>query len=133
MAPHVADAVGPFWEKEDIPNSSMLYMRVHRHNLGDDGIPIPGAFRDHGGGMSTDWDKYSTPQDTLNRAREPKNNAIIEMNVGDIRSIPNQTVQHCPCPENRAHTNVIGNKHTDPEVRIKFGRLYRMVIPCSVH
>jgi hypothetical protein len=69
MAPYVADAIGHSWEKEDIPNSSMLYMRVHWRYLSEDGTPEVGAFRDHGGSMSTDWDKYSTPQDTLNRTR----------------------------------------------------------------
>jgi hypothetical protein len=104
-------------------------MRVHWRNLGDDGTPNVGAFRDHCGGMSTDWNKYSSAQETLNRARVPGHNAIIEMNVEDVRSIPHQSVQHSPCPENRAHTNVIGDKRGDPEVRIKFQRNCRLVIP----
>jgi hypothetical protein len=131
MAPDVADAIESFWEKEEIPNHSMLYMRVHWRDLGDDGSPHVGAFRDHCGSMSTDWDKYSTPLETLNRARVPRRNAIIEMNVEDVRSIPEQSVQHCPLPENRAHTGVIGDKHKDPEVRIKFRRICRIIIPWS--
>jgi hypothetical protein len=131
MAPHVVDAVRPSWEKEEIPNNSMLYMRVHWRYLNDDGCPEVGAFRDHCGGMSTDWDKYSTPHDTLNRGREPRYNAVIEMNVEAVRSIPNQSVQHCPFPENRAHTEVVGEKRKDPEVRIKFQRNCRVIIPWS--
>ncbi len=131
MASHVADAIEPSWEKEEIPNSSMLYMRVHWRDLGEDDTPNVGAFRDHGGSMSTDWDKYSTPQETLNRARVPRRNAVIEMNVEDVRSIPHQIVKHCPMPENRAHTGVIGDKRGDPEVRIKFRRICRIILPWS--
>jgi hypothetical protein len=132
MAPHVADAIGPSWEKEEIPNSSILYMRVHWRNLSADGTPEVGAFRDHAGSMSTDWNKYSSPQDTLNRTtREPRHNAVIEMHVEDVRLIPNQSVEHCPLPENRAHTGVIGDKHRDPEVRLKFQRICRIIIPWS--
>jgi hypothetical protein len=131
MAAHVADAIGPSWEKEEIPNSSVLYMRVHWRNLGEDGTPEVGAFRDHGRSMSTDWDKYSTPEETLERGRVLRHNAIIEMNVEDVRSIPNQSVQHCPYPENRAHTGIIGDKRRDPEVRIKFRRICRVIISWS--
>jgi hypothetical protein len=132
MAPHVADAIGHSWEKEDIPNSSILYMRVNYHYLSEDGTPEVAAFRDRGRSMSTDWDKYSTPQETLNRTtKDPRHNAVIEMNVEDVRSIPNQSVQHCPRPENRAHTGVIGDKRKDPEVRIKFRRICNVIIPWS--
>ncbi len=79
--------------------------------------------------MSTDWDKYSTAWETLGRARAPRDNAIIDMSVEDVRSIPGQTVEHCRTPENRAHTDVIGKK--DPEARIKFQRICRIVIPWS--
>jgi hypothetical protein len=54
MAPHVADAIESSWEKEEIPNSALLYMRVNWHHLGEDGTPEVGAFRDHGRSMSTD-------------------------------------------------------------------------------
>lgn len=130
MAANVADAIGPSWDKEDIPDSAMLYMRVHWRNLRDDSTPEVTAFRDHGTSMSTDWNKYSAPQETQNRTlREPRHNAVIEMSVEDVRLIPNQSVQHCPLPENRAHTGVIGRK--DAEARLKFQRICRVVIPWS--
>lgn len=56
------------WESESIPDESVLYMRVHRAMLNANGEPVLDAFRDHGGGMSTDWEKYSTPAQTRRRA-----------------------------------------------------------------
>ena len=54
------------WPVEDIPDGDKLFMRVHR-NWCPGGDLSPGVFRDHGGGMSTDWERYSTPQE----ARDP--------------------------------------------------------------
>lgn len=115
------------WSPEPIPDQNELYMRIHC-NLIRDGNPIPGAFRDHGRGMSTDWNKYSTPTDTLNRAKEPKKNGVIRLRAGDVRAIPNQVVEHSPDPltSNRAHTDVIGTK--DEEVRLKYTRIYSWVV-----
>ncbi len=131
MATHVADAIEPSWESEDIPDDDLLFMRVHRNLLSADGAPEAGAFRDHGSGMSTDWAKYSTPRDTLARANDPSANAVIAMRVADIRGIPGQIVKHTPTSKNRAHTDVIGEKKKDAEVRLKFQRLSRVVIQCS--
>jgi hypothetical protein len=129
VAADVADAIGSFWESENIPDLDLLYMRVHHFLLDKDGTPMPGAFRDHGKGMSTDWNKYSLPEDTLARAKIPSDNAVISMGVGDVRSIPGQVVLHTPCSQNRAHSDVIGDKKTNAEVRIKFTRIYKIVIP----
>jgi hypothetical protein len=41
------------WPIEEIPETDELFMRVHRTFVVN-GALIPGAFRDHGGGMSTD-------------------------------------------------------------------------------
>jgi hypothetical protein len=109
VAADVADAIGSFWESENIPDPDLLYMRVHRVLLDSDGAPMPEAFREHGNGMSTDWNKYSLPEDTLARANIPSDNAVISMRVGDVRSIPGQVVLHTPCRQNRAHSDVIGD------------------------
>ncbi len=126
MAPDVAHAVETGWAPEEIPDADHLLMRVHRVNLNEDGSLKPGAFKDHGGGMSTDWDKYSTAAATRLRAREPNANAVVSMNVGRVRAIPGQIVQHAPLPDNRAHTDVIGKK--DAEARVLFSRCCSMVI-----
>src|SRR5947208_1595655 len=129
MAPDVADAIEPKWEIEFIPDPDHLYMRVNQVHIRADGTIRPGAFQDHEGGMSTDWDKYASAEDTLKNARDPKVNAVVSMNVGEVRSIPGQSVQHMPLPENRAHTDVIGDKGgKNSEVRVKFTDICRIVI-----
>jgi hypothetical protein len=113
------------WPQEPIPDEDKLFMRVHRQWTRN-GNPIPGAFQDHGGGMSTNWAKYSTPEETLRRAPKPEENGVLKMQVGTVRAIPNQTVEHTPEITNRAHTDVFGMK--DEEVRLKFTRICKWVV-----
>ena len=127
----VADEVSVPWESEDIPNEDLLWMRVHRRSFDPEGRIMPGAFRNRPtpqDGMSTDWQKYARPEETRSRARNPKDNAVIQLVVGEVRRIPDQTVVHTPDPktQNRAHTDVFGEKH--PEARLQFSRIYKVVI-----
>jgi hypothetical protein len=119
------------WPKEDIPDTDFLYMRVHemwRRN----GSVSPGAFKNHGRGMSTDWSEYATPVETRARAKiAPEKNAVVKMNVGDVCSVPGQTVEHTPdeVNDNRAHTDVLGEK--DEEARVKLRRISTVVLSWS--
>jgi hypothetical protein len=125
-----AQMTPPQWESENIPNEDSLFFRVHRRWFESDGTIMPGAFRNQGNAMSTDWNKYSSPADTLNRARSPSDNAVVRFIVGEIRSqIPTQSVVHTPDVQrlNRAHTDVRGPKR--PEERLNFLRIYRPEIP----
>jgi hypothetical protein len=128
----VADEIGVPWESEEIPDEDLLYMRVHRAQLDSDGKPIPGAFRNHGRAMSTNWSKYSSPEETRQRARSPSENAVIQMMTGEVRAVPGQSVVHTPDlpTRNRAHTDVTGEK--TPEVRIRFSRVYQVVLALRV-
>jgi len=126
------------WPKEDIPNESSIFMRVFRTFI-TQGNVLPNAFRDQGGGMSVDWDKYATPAQTRDRARTPENNAVISLFVGAVRGIDGLAVEHEPVQENscdgrgnsvrsnRAHCEVIGEKTT--ERRVKLSRLWRWEVP----
>lgn len=126
------------WPVEFIPDADTLYMRIHRQWLKPDGSLWPVCFRnrpDDSGGMSTDWDRYSTPEETRRRARRPGDNAVIAMNVGAVRAIPAQRVRHSPIfgapdlADNRAHTDVHGSKERDPETRIRFLHVAAIVLP----
>lgn len=115
------------WEEEVIPDGDYLYMRVHKTQLDEEGEPIPGTFKNRptdSDGMSTDWDKYSTPEETRQRARVPFDNIVIRLKVGAVRTLPEQLVKHTPNRENnnRAHTDVFGRKTT--QVREKFMQIY---------
>ncbi len=125
------------WQPELIPDAAWLYLRVHKNQL-EHGEPIPGAFRNRPqstDGMSTDWEKYATPEACRKRARTPADNAVIELTVGDVRAIPWQVVEHTPMYQpdenppniNRAHTDVFGEKR-NPEIRLRYLQIYRMVI-----
>src|SRR5437867_801913 len=116
------------WPVEPIPDTDNVFMRAHQTHFRN-GELLPGVFRQHGDGMSVDWEKYARPEDTRNRAARPLENAVIVTNVGDIHDIPDLQVRHKPDHErlNRAHSNVIGlpPQYTAElvEVRIKLLRI----------
>jgi hypothetical protein len=65
------------YEIEPIPDSDLIYLRVHKSQIDPDGVVIHRAFEEHGGGMSTNWAKYATPESTRQQVvanqKEPKN------------------------------------------------------------
>lgn len=133
MDPNLASELIP-WPSEDIPDDATLYLRVHPNNLDRQGKPTAGAFRNlpdkHVDGMSTDWSKYSTPEETLRRGRDSADYSIIRLGVNHVRAIPDQVVKHTPVNEppderNRAHTEVFGPKN--PETRALYYRICRRV------
>lgn len=94
------------FEKEEIPDNDNLYYRIHNSYIREGEI-TPGVFQERGGGMSTDWSKYSTAEQSLNRAPNPKDNGIVKFVVGSVRKIE-LTVEHSPKPAHQSHTDVIG-------------------------
>jgi len=84
------------------------------------------------GGCLLYWANYSTPEETLRRARNPEKNGVLKMQVSEVRAIPNQTVVHTPEKTNRARTDVLGMK--DEEVRLKYTRICTWIIdpPCDL-
>ena len=117
------------WVVEVIPDTQRLYMRVHKMFVYQ-GDFVVGVFRDQGEGMSTEWEKYSSPEDARSRAKVPRENGVIEMIAGSVSETPGLRVQHAPDLERRVrgHTEVIGDKKTDPEVRGKLKRISRWLI-----
>ena len=113
------------WEPEEIPDAARVFMRAQK-SFFRNGQLQPGVFRDHGAGMSVDWDRYSTALEAHGRCKVPADNAIISMEVGGIRAIQQLSVNHTPLEDNRAHSHVIGEK--SPEARVLLGRLVRFEI-----
>lgn len=115
---------------ETVPDADSVFMRAHKQYLLK-GTLAHGVFKAHDGGMSVDWNKYSTPEETRFRAKKnPENNAVIEMNVGEIRSIPVLDVVHTPEMGNRAHCDVpLPSEGEDlTEVRFKLRKLAKIVL-----
>ncbi len=103
----MADGVDGPWDVEEIADEEILYRRIHTQWFVD-GELTPGAFKDYE--MSTDWKRYSSAEEARQRARNPNLNAVVSLVAGEARHYAGQLVQHAPLPENRAHTNVIGEK-----------------------
>jgi hypothetical protein len=112
----VANGVVTAWPVEEIEDGEVLYRRVHRNWFFPNGTLNPGAFRDYE--MSTDWQRYSSAEEARQRARKPNETAIVSLVVGEVRRIDGQRVQHAPVSDNRAHTNVIGDKSTKVRQRL---------------
>lgn len=89
-------------------------------------------------GLSLDWSKHSTPEETLKRLREPHltKNGIIDLNVGKLRNCIEEnnfslTIVHDPLreatktrPINRAHTLIHGiPKCNKAKIRRKISKI----------
>jgi hypothetical protein len=101
---------GP-WEVEDIPPSASLFYRVSKGWLNPtDPQLVPGVFREHGGSMSCDWDRYSTAVETRARTGCPQDFGVIRLNADAVRRIEGLSLAHDPdYPlRNRAHSSVMG-------------------------
>ena len=112
------------WPVEEIPDGDTLFMRMHKDHFRNGKIQA-GVFRAQGGGMSTDWSKYATPVQTLNRARIPEDNGVIGLPVQKVRAIPSLSVVHSPDIQtrNRAHTDVRGINENKTEARFHLRRV----------
>lgn len=109
---------------EEIPDEDKLFYRIHK-DFCRGGNLVPGAFREIRDGMSTDWEKYSTPTISICRAKKPIDNGIVSLIVKSIRNM-NLEVIHKPSAYNRAHSIVKGKERKiqdDPEVRLKLRRI----------
>jgi hypothetical protein len=117
------------WPIEVIPDDDLLYMRVHENYITHNGIE-PGTFVNRPKGspyMSVDWARYSRPEETRGRGREPSRNAVVGALAGEVRKIPEQIVEHLPIKENRSHSGVTGKK--TEKVRLELSRLFDVIIP----
>lgn len=128
------------WPIEDVPDDDLLFRHVHRTWRRKNGEIAPSAFvgrmtSPNAYELSTDWCRYSTPEDTRMRARNPMDCGVYEALVGQIRTVPGQSVVHAPVQndasmrDNRAHCDVIGPDQDDPEVKRLFSRYFAEVIP----
>lgn len=135
------------WKKEEVPDEDLLFMRVSKKLVQPNGRILPLAFKNHGDpndpskepGMSTDWQEYSTREECRQRARQfgrdPNSYEVIQLDVGKVREIPDQRVEHTPIYQppilNRAHTDVFGEK--DEEARLTLFQISRPAIPFDIN
>ena len=114
------------WPKEQIPPSDWLYKRVPKAHYSDDVLNSAATFRNtptKQDGMSVDWSRHSTPEQTLRRAvqKPVATYGVIKLQVAKVAKIPGQRIEHTPRDDNQSHADVFGDKD-DPEVKLKFLR-----------
>ncbi len=131
---------------EPIPDSDMLYLRVHKNNLdskvSDEKLKIKLiAFDPKPEGsseLSTDWSKYSSALETQNRSKTPSENGVLSFIVNEIRNVPLALeVRHDPMTlkehfrENRAHSLVLNlpPRKNDLGFRTKLRGISKWEIP----
>ncbi len=125
------------WPVEEIPDGDSVFMRAHRDYFHPDGNLLPVVFQAHGEGMSVNWDKYASTEDTRKQARkDPDANAVISMPVIGIRQIDELKVEHTPEPTNQAHSDVFGlpqksQRDRRDEMRRLLLKITTIVIPLS--
>lgn len=117
------------WEVETIPDNHFVFRRIP-DKLFKEGQISPGAFLNRGDGMSVDWQKYSTPEETRNRVSiqelDPLEFGVVKIEAVEIREIKNQILNHAPSKSNRAHSTVFGP--TNNKIRRKFQQCAIMII-----
>ncbi len=132
------------WEIETIPDSASLFRLVHVNMIKvrpESRIPSDSMFVPDSDGMSADWDKHSSPEDSLIRTgltfrpntsefKDPQKFKVFSLNVGEIRLLEDSlTVTHTPVfhgepppvgnPNNWSHSSTNHFKGDDVEVRRK--------------
>ncbi len=121
------------WTIETIPDADSVFMRAHETYFRDGKLTV-GVFTAKNGGMSADWNKYSTAEESRKRAKKPEKNAILSLSVGGVRGVRGLDVEHRPEPDNRAHSEIdLPDNHEDlTESRVFLLRLAEIAIPLAV-
>ncbi len=148
MATGVVDGMSDDWYPEELPTHHYLYKFV-KEKLIRDGEVLAEAFHNVGVigepsyGMSTDWSKYSSPDETKNRpADKTARYGVARIQVGDVGIVNYQKAVHDPLfhgrnnrQNNRSHTNIVGPKSTKDGIdkptrdliRLKFVDLFEII------
>jgi len=94
---------------EVIPQQSQLFRRFPpwQYNR-TTGNVIAEVFQDTN--CSVDWDRYSTPQETLCRFKKDSDWGVIKIQAEYARSVEGQQVLHKPSHKHQAHSEIIGEK-----------------------
>jgi hypothetical protein len=126
----VADEIA--FSREQIPDADTVLMRAHKaHFIG--GELRPSVFRAQQGGMSVNWSKYATAEETKQQARNPAENAVLSLLAGGVRKIKDLNVTHTPTPSNRAHSEILLPTEDSglTEVRLLLSRIATVALPLS--
>jgi hypothetical protein len=97
-------------EIERILDDDLLYHRVHEDFIDPErpDVVVPDAIKPEGDGLSMDWAKKCTPEETRQRAktRSVSEYGVIGILASNIRSNTDLKIEYRPTPENPAHVLV---------------------------
>ena len=129
---------------EDVPDDDFLYYRIHKTKIDFSETdhkrkikliafdPQPQGCTE----MSTDWSKYSTPDESRNRARVPSDNGIVSFHVQKVRAEPYPlSVKHDPTLvehfRNRSHTIIfeVPSRKNDIGIRLELRDICNWELP----
>jgi hypothetical protein len=118
----VGGEIGVSWPIEDIPDSDMLYRAVHVEDIRASGEFKPNGFKRHKRGVSMDWSKYSTPEETQHRRKDKPASQfrVAYLRIKLVRGA-GFVVEHDPLIDNRAHTEVISQN--SPQQRMELAKI----------
>lgn len=113
---------------ESIPDDNVLFMWVHKINLDIKNEPLPIAFQPKPHGttkLSTQWDKYSTPEKCKNSPKEPFKNGVGKFDVGAVRKLQ-FNVNHSPSTNNRSHSDI--SEVSEEQHRVQLKKCFKMLL-----
>lgn len=110
---------------EFIPNSDLIYRRIHKVFFRDGEIAA-GAFSPYNGSISVDWSKYSSPKESLDRCKIISDNGILSLLVGSVRELGEVDVIHSPSKNNKSHSKLT---ESNTELRLKLTDICKWEIP----
>jgi hypothetical protein len=120
---------------EKIPQKSNLYRHIPKFHFNQKGKIRPITFserkKEEGRGISSNWDRYSNPQQTLEAAPleiegVEIRGGVVSLLVKSILDISGQDVKHTPNNPNKAHASILGRK--DEEVRLKLKQISKLIL-----
>jgi len=139
--PSIADQESNLWPVEEIPDADHVFYRVPVGWLKPAGTIHSGVFREVGGAMSVDWEKYCTAEESRARPGKPERFGILRMNVGFVRAIRDLSVKHEPVYQpsrtpplvNRAHSGVHGIEPPPGNIELGYNERVRLLLLDRFH
>ncbi len=90
------------------------------------------ALRENQEGLSVEWEKYATPEETQARFGNPKNFGVFSMETGQVRKIKPLKVKWTPNDITLAHSEITGIPNfgeLKTTIRQELSRISKMIIP----
>lgn len=120
---------------EEIPDEDIVYRRIHKNHIdNEDKSILPVTFPTEEDGLSVNWAKYSTPQETKDEAKffskDPNSYGIVSLKVASVRNIPLRVI-HSPRPHNISHSSILDippRKPNDLGIRLKLRNICNWII-----